>query len=1208
MRIELWALQDQDRLLEEARLRLPHKTRGASAADTRRLLEVVHRAFIARLSGGELHPDTVRELGERHGAAALVSAAQGLAAALRERAARSIPEREAAELQQARLAITRALDDLLALFDDGAQLDIEITEPRPTVVSALQELAARPPTAEAPQVQSLLRVRATTLAAARALESGRPAVLAATGLALQPSAPDELLLGTTEAGADGVLRLVRAAGQVAAQLGERASELKSAVVVIAEDPLSAMVRAAALPSKNGLLFLDEAAWACAGDQLVPAADAARAVDPEAAFGHDRWELSTLLQRPPFLGRDHEIAELAQLLRGSGVASTLVLVHGAAGVGKASLVRAALTEAGLNDDAAAIVWGAADLHEHTPYAPLVAGLRALAGAPAGHPRAPERVARLIDLLATSLPREEAGELHRLSPTLHRLLGFEDEAAGDPSAERSADEPSPRVLRSAVRRALLLLLMALRARAGDGRPVVLVVSGADALDDASRDALGFVATRLGDGVRVVLLSATRLRLPASFEGCFRVSPIELRGLAVAPARELVAALFDRTPDDDELTPLVERARGLPLALLQLARLAVELGMVARTGERWTLGTIVAQRLPGRLERALAARMERLPADARRLLATCARLGPSIAPAAAEFVGVRLGMSRDQVARALALLVDAGFLARQQVRSGAPLAPLPDTEPPTLVFEHPLLRQAALTLAGGAEAGHVAGVAADALEATATTGMRTLAPLLARLHLLAGRRGPALHHLGAAVRRSVRFDDHHGAIAMGHEALTLAGDDGGAAFPFLLELETVRRGGPRAQQRDALARLESAADRTGDPRHRALAAVRAARFALFCGDEEAAEAAARAALAALAGQVDARLQPQALRLLALARFRRRDLDEAAACVEGARRATTPSDVRGLAALDHLAGLMALERGQPAAAVELLLCARQHRRAAADVEGECACLDAIVDAFARTGRLSTSLALLEVVDRLRESVGDGLGRAYSKRSGAEALLAVGDAAAALAMAQEARRLASAHRLDRLDVAAAVLSARAQLALGEAARADAELDGVRRRARDPFSAMEVAAWSARARVARARELSGAARERAVRGALTRAREAARLGEQHGYLSGQVLGMATIGEATLLDGDAGQALTWSQRAAELLDERAATSLPVEEVLSAWADALAALGDDEEAEGVRRRARALLHERAARLPEAARALFWSTPARRALEATATSGAR
>ena len=1204
MRLELWALQDVERLLEEARLRLPRRPAGSSAQETRQLLQGVHRALVSHLSGATVHPEPLQELRASHGAASLVAAAQGIAAALRERAARAIPDEEPATLQQARLAITEALDELLARFDDELPLDIEVTVPRPTVVTALAELAVRPPTAEAPGAQSLLRVRACSAAATLALEKARPAILNATGLPPQPSAPDELLLGSAEPGGEGVLRLVRAAGQVVAALGAHGVELRAAIVAIEGDPLAALVRAAALPKKDGLLFLDESSWQLAGAALVAvpgvtASSGARAVDPAAAFGNERWELSALLQRPPFLGRDALVQRVASLLRDDAGGATLALVHGAPGAGKASLLRAALAEAGLQEGAPAILWGAADLHDHTPYAPVVAMLRALAGAPIGHGRAPERLARLVEQLAGALPAEDAGELTRLLPVLHLLLGHEEES-GAALVERSTEELSPRVLRSAVRRALLLVLCALRARAGDGRPAVVVVSGADKLDGATRDALAFAAARLGHGLRVVLLSSARLRLAASFEACFHLHRLELQGLPPEEARELLAACFDRAPDDAELAPFVEKARGSPLALLQMVRLGIEAGLITKSGERWFLADFASQRVPARLERLLAARLERLPQDTLRLLSVCAQLGPALAPAAAEFVGVRLGMSRDEVGRSLALLVDAGFLVRQGHRPGAPLVPIDVAEAAPLSFEHPLLREAALSLVGDAEAASAAALVADALEATVTTGVRALGPRLAQLHARAGRPAAALKHLGAAVRRSARLDDRQGAVAMAREGLALAGEDALAAFPFHLELEAVRRGSSRSQEREAQAQLAAAAARTGLPRHRALAEVRAARFALFCGDEAAAEAAARRALAELQGAPDARLQPQALRLLALARFRRRDLVEASTCVVEARRQTSAQDARGLAALDHLAGLMALERGDPAQAVELLLAAREQRRRAADVEGECACLDAVADAFARTGRLATALALLEEIDRLRERIGDELGRAWSRRSSAEALLAVGDAEAALRLALDARQLAAAHHLDRLDLAAAVLAARAYLQSGATAFAEAELDSVRRRARDPFSAMEVAAWTARARLARASSAAGAARERALRGALARAREAVRLGEEHGWLSGQVLGLATIGQVMLQEGDCGQALAFTQRAAELLDERTATTVPVEDVLGAFVSALRALGDDEEAETARRRARQLLEERAARLPAAARERFWSLPARRALQ--------
>jgi hypothetical protein len=100
-------------------------------------------------------------------------------------------------------------------------------------------------------------------------------------------------------------------------------------------------------------------------------------------------------------------------------------------------------------------------------------------------------------------------------------------------------------------------------------------------------------------------------------------------------------------------------------------------------------------------------------------------------------------------------------------------------------------------------------------------------------------------------------------------------------------------------------------------------------------------------------------------------------------------------------------------------------------------------------------------------------------------------------------------------------------------------------------------------------------------------------------LSGQVLGNALVGDVLVSAGDAGLALPHALRAVELLDERAATGLPVEDVLAAVARVHRAVGDDDEATAALARARALLHERAQRLTEDARERFWSIPARRAL---------
>jgi len=145
---------------------------------------------------------------------------------------------------------------------------------------------------------------------------------------------------------------------------------------------------------------------------------------------------------------------------------------------------------------------------------------------------------------------------------------------------------------------------------------------------------------------------------------------------------------------------------------------------------------------------------------------------------------------------------------------------------------------------------------------------------------------------------------------------------------------------------------------------------------------------------------------------------------------------------------------------------------------------------------------------------------------------------------------------------------------------------------------MEAELLSARAKWQRALRATGAARERLLKTAHARASAAVALGERRGFLSGQVLGNALLGDVLVSSGDAGLALPYALRAVELLDDRA-SGLPVEEVLAAVARVQRAVGDDDEADAALRRAHALLAARARHLPADERARFWSVPARRAL---------
>jgi tetratricopeptide (TPR) repeat protein len=1088
-----------------------------------------------------------------------------------------------------------------------------------------------PPTVSTQPIAAVLRVRAATAAAARAL-AGVARGSALTRLDVLASAADELIVAARGDVVEAVAALVRASSSLSQLLPEGAP-LSFALVVSRGDVFDDVVAAAdllpALVGTGARLALDEAAFAHAGD-LAELPGTERLVDPRAPWGQERWELSALLARATFRGRDDDVAACRAVLAGGGERARLLVLGGSAGIGKSSLVRAALRDAGLFDDVAAVAWGAADTQQATPYAAVVGMLRALARAPAGHPRARIRVTRLVEGLAALLTDvAEQHELLGLVDVVRELVGVSDVEEAD-----VADRRGPRALRTSLRRAVLLLGKALLVRAGDDRPLVFVVSGAESMDAPTRDVLQFVARKLGARVRIVLLTSSSKAKLAGFEDAFEVTRREVRALsdtaALAMAREVlddVAAVEGASTEgaaEDELDvghrdlttclrTLVERARGAPVFVGHAVRWAVEGGHITRSGfgGSWSAQRldVVDQRLPGRIDRLLSARVQRLPTVARQVLGHCAALGSTFMPAAVEFVGTRLGLGVDEVEQAVRLLTETGFLARSLPRPGAPIFVDDErNDDALLAFEHPLLRAAAEQALSEDESRAVHGVVADALEALMDTA--AIAPRLARHHKRAERRRQAVRHLVVAVRRARRLDDRQGAVAMATEALDLAAyDEHDTIFTLQLELCAVFEANLSAGEKhhralkDGLKLLVRAAEATGDPRRQALAFARVSRFNLFLGDVDKADEAILRALSrareAPVGDASQRTVRDVLRLLAMIRFAARDIDGAHRALDEARRLTPESDRRVLGGLEQQAGAFSLEGNDPLGALQHLLVACTHKRATADLDGEAACLDAIADVYVRCGHLWTALSLLERVLVVRVAIGDEIGSAWTHKNRAQALLLVGDVDGALRDASTARSIGRSAGLERLEHQASLVLARVELARNDPTAAEAILDGMRRRLddkRDPFAVMESELLSARAKWMRAASSTGAARDRLLKTAASRARTAVELGERRGLLSGQVLGNAMLGEVLLSQGDVGSALPYAQRAAELIDDRTATGLSIEEVFAPYVRALQALGDDDEASTVIARARAVLQERAQRLPADEQQRFWAVSTR------------
>ena len=260
--------------------------------------------------------------------------------------------------------------------------------------------------------------------------------------------------------------------------------------------------------------------------------------------------------PGLIGRDTELAVLADLIDQAGHTGAAVVVLGDPGIGKSSLLRAA-----------------ADYGRG-------AGLRVL--------------------MATGLEAEAhlpfAGLHHLLRPVLgdlDRLPATQAEALSTAFGLSEGPPPEPFMI--------ALATLNLLTEAATRRPVLVVADDVQWLDQPTQDALTFVARRVS-GDPVVLIGVVRKGHDVAFAAA-GLPEVDLHALDEASARHVLARHATGLSYADTERVLREAA-GNPLALVELPlaiRAAAEGGLDA-------LPHVLP--LTARLERAFAARIADLP----------------------------------------------------------------------------------------------------------------------------------------------------------------------------------------------------------------------------------------------------------------------------------------------------------------------------------------------------------------------------------------------------------------------------------------------------------------------------------------------------------------------------------------------------------------------------------------------------------------------
>jgi DNA-binding CsgD family transcriptional regulator len=171
----------------------------------------------------------------------------------------------------------------------------------------------------------------------------------------------------------------------------------------------------------------------------------------------------------------------------------------------------------------------------------------------------------------------------------------------------------------------------------QPVLALVDDAQWLDLASAQALGFVARRLV-AEQVALVFATR----EVGDALARLPELHLEALGHRDARELLESRLLAPLDEDVVERLVVETRGNPLALVELPHGLTPAQLAGGFGSPATLP------LHARIEESFARRLERLPADSRRLLllaASDAAGDPALVWRAAAGLGIS-GIAADAV----------------------------------------------------------------------------------------------------------------------------------------------------------------------------------------------------------------------------------------------------------------------------------------------------------------------------------------------------------------------------------------------------------------------------------------------------------------------------------------------------------------------------------------------------------------------------------
>jgi len=436
---------------------------------------------------------------------------------------------------------------------------------------------------------------------------------------------------------------------------------------------------------------------------------------------------------PLVGRHGELGLLRHLYERTREESLVqsVTILGQAGVGKSRLLREFLAEVRGDDPSPLVLRGrGVAFGGQIGYHALIDVMRAQAGLMDTDPEDVVR-AKLAGWLAAALP---AGP--DLLDGLFLTFGAENGTAAPPEE---------------MRRRLFDAWRGLLAGLAAARPVILALEDLHWADDGVLDLVEHIgATAEGVPLFTICLARPELleRRPRWGGGARNATTLDLKPLRPQEADQLVAALSSQGIPPEMRQTIAQRAGGNPLFVEELVRMLLE-------------GSTPGAAIPDTVQAVITARIDRLPAEERRVLQAAAVIGLGFWPSA---VAPLVGLSAEEARKVVEALI-----AKELVVSRPQSAIAGERE---YAFRQTLTRDVAYGLLPKSQRARAHAEAARWLEARVGERVEEVIEILAEHLRLAGDDARAATYLRRAATKARRLYANADAVRLFEQALESAG----------------------------------------------------------------------------------------------------------------------------------------------------------------------------------------------------------------------------------------------------------------------------------------------------------------------------------------------------------------------------------------------------------------------------------------------------